>query len=175
LASQTKDVSNVVASAWANSTEVYTLDGTCATSGGDAEVITVNFTGDAFTIPGGATIDGIVLGFSQARTTDDFFDWGVQGTDGWSAYSGKSAGVGNCANVVASTKGDATELWGKTFTPAHVNSADFQVRCKHVKSGKTDTNYLDYWYVTVYYTESVAAGEWLQGNILPMVKGMEII
>lgn len=111
-----------------------------------------------FSIPTGATIDGIVVEFERAvsspnRATDSairIVKGGVIGS------TNRSAGAGWPGSDTYASFGGASDLWGETWTPADINASDFGVVLSATcpgDGGGTPVAQVDHIRITVYYSE----------------------
>jgi hypothetical protein len=104
-----------------------------------------------FSIPDGATIDGILVEIED-RTTSAGLENEIKivKADGSIGAINKSTGVllptGTEAYV---SYGSSSDLWGETWTPADINDADFGAVFSFIGIG---TIYVDHIRITVYYT-----------------------
>ena len=111
-----------------------------------------------FTIPAGATIDGIVVEIEKSdNNIGSAVDNRVQLLDAAGALVGsnKADTATNWPNsLTITTYGGTTDKWAASPTPTMVNDVDFGV----VMSGKATSNntdiFVDFIRMTVYYTES---------------------
>lgn len=109
------------------------------------------------------TINGIeVTVHSGANDSDDYLT--VELTDSIAGVVTQNTvalgtGYSICANCNDKTVGDSTDLWGGTWTPAHIKSSSFQLRLRAKAAGKSGGGWMaDNVSVTVYYTPA-ADGE----------------
>lgn len=159
MPSQSKYVQRNLDNNWtdpANATGAH--DGNCATSATSLQTERYDFFGDLFTIPVGSIFDGIEVVVHRSTDDDDLYQIDIQdSTPAWvTSPTAETAGpLSGCASAADETLGGAALDWGGTWTVAHVNSTDFQVRLTQVKSAKQDITYVDYIYVTVHYSAGV--------------------
>lgn len=161
--------SNVViagsTSTWTNPGNVQTSDNTYASnttslsSNGDYTDY-IQVTNFGFSIPLTASIDGIVVEVERWNTgTKNVKDSKVKIVEG-SVIGGtdKSAG-GNWAMSDPNTYvtyGNATDLWGNTWTPADINGSGFGIAISAARSGGGGASAdprIDNIRITVYYTD----------------------
>ena len=157
MASQSKYIQQEHGSgAWANPTEMDgPPDNVCGSLNNDGAYSEFDFTGDLFTLPVGAVVDGIeVIVDMAAGDSDDDVGIQLEDTITWVAekITDNTAGTACANSVAAPTLGGPTDVWGGTWTRAHINSTSFRVRVLHEKNGKQDTVYCDSVQVIVYYT-----------------------
>ena len=114
--------------------------------------------GYGFVIPGGATIDGIVVTFksygannSNISLTARLLKAGVAG--------GTSYSQGQTTTATVYTLGSAVNLWGNTLAASDINASGFGVEIYASNSSGTLTlsAYLQNVQITVYYTTSSGA------------------
>jgi len=128
--------------------------GSC-TSGGYSNYLKSQ--GHGFSIPTGATIDGIEVRIDRQAGGTRHTDRLVQVTngDGSGGYSATNlANATDWSNTGVYTYGGPTELWGETWTPAKINSFLFGVAVavdvtSFFVATTADCDYID---VKVYYT-----------------------
>jgi hypothetical protein len=164
--------------AWNNPTLASASDdqyvglATALTASGGASPTTqlLRGSGFGFTIPSGATIDGIEIAVERkASNASRATDHTIQ------LAQGAVLGGTNLADLVTTypttdtvkTYGGATELWGRSWTPSDINASNFGVgiRARNVSGSNTVTPRIDYVTVTVYYTPSSAVGADLTGEV----------
>lgn len=146
--------------AWSNPTRVTASDASYATASLGAGQISnyLKATNFGFLIPGGSTINGIAV--TVGRLAGSFIiDSRVRIVKGGTVgATDKSNGSSWSSLPTAMTYGDATDLWGETWTPTDINASNFgfviSARDNHPKSGVTPS--VDYISITVTY--SVASG-----------------
>lgn len=112
------------------------------------------FTDFGFAIPGGSTIDGIVVKLSRkassssASTNDDEVKLIVGGTV--TGNDKAQAGAWGTTEQVI-TYGSDSDTWGLTPTAAQINASTFGVSIA-ANILHTDLAYINYVTITVYYT-----------------------
>lgn len=141
---------------WANATGALALGGSLPANDDDGE-----FQGyDNFgfpTIPANATITGIQVRVDP-RSTDPTgcsigvsLSWNDGGTS-WTTAKNQSL----TGSFAVRQLGNATDTWGRVWTPAELSDARFVVRVRDVDPGSgctdTATTELDFMTATVYYT-----------------------
>lgn len=111
-----------------------------------------------FSIPSGATIDGIEIKIERLCTGDHC-------TDGDRARIVKSGTIGSSNKIVTwpsteaiQTLGSSTDLWGETWTVDDINASTtgFVVAAKDVDGGENNIFSVDHITMTVYYTEGAS-------------------
>ncbi|MCK4554879.1 hypothetical protein KAU19_08065, partial [Candidatus Parcubacteria bacterium] len=107
-----------------------------------------------FSIPSGATIDGIQVQFERYPNAYGYvneYDLRVVKADGSKSLEDKSDGLW-AAPEAYYTYGSSTSLWSESWTPANINDVDFgAVVAVWVFAGGTAR--VDHIRITVYYTE----------------------
>lgn len=143
-------------SAWSNPSNAAAEDASNATAsvGGGVSTHYLKATNFGFSIPSGATIDGIVAEAKKAEvlSTDDIFDSRVRIVKGGTVGStDKSSGAEWPTALAYTTYGGAADLWGETWSHADVNASDFGfvIACTSTGAGSAQ---VDHMRITVYYT-----------------------
>jgi hypothetical protein len=143
--------------AWTNPSNALTADGSSATasplSGESTDWLQV--TGFGFSIPAGATVNGVVVEVKIGASATDAFDTtAVQLVTGGAAEGVTRSDSGNIPTTAAYVSvGGPTDLWGGTWTPAKVNAATFGAWVKtFADAGPPAVVSIDHVRVTVYYT-----------------------
>jgi hypothetical protein len=158
--------------AWANPNNVFVQDGVAASvaiTAAQFNSVYLNVTGYGFAIPANATITGIKVTAVVRGSTSDLSDFSVLIIKG-----GAVVGVDHSNNIIWSNSfanqvyGSSSDLWGVSWTPADINSANFGVAYSAANTNVsfTRTAYIDWLGITVYYTTPTAAGAplgWTQG------------
>ena len=150
-------------SGWSAPTETYSSNNTYCSiqfnSGGGVSGAQVN-TGYGFSIPSGATIDGIVVEIEKKASDNSIFlkitDLEVKLVKGGTAGgTNKALGTGWSTTESYITYGASNDLWGLSWTDSDINASNFGVHLK-VKGtvvGKAQVfAYVDHVTITVYYT-----------------------
>jgi hypothetical protein len=170
MSSQTGTVSSVsVTGSWTNASNIYTSNNTYAVSGSIASSGVTGFltcTGNGFSIPTGATIDGIEVtveaknqlsatGFQLRPQSGEARIWHAGAAIGSATPSGISTQTWTTNSDQTKTFGGSTNLWGATLTPAIVNDSTFGFRCRFFNfNGSSQTFSVDCISMTVHYTDS---------------------
>lgn len=122
-----------------------------------------------FSIPTGSIIKKIEV---KARTSLNIDDYGsasmdVSLTKNADDIAGSSKSMSTTTVVNTQTIGEASPLWGTTWTAAEINSSNFGVRVDVIGAPDDDLAFrLMYLYVKVYYQEEDTEGEnYLDANI----------
>ena len=153
---------------WTAPTNVAAYDNSYATAslGPAALSNPLYVSGFGFTLPGGATVNGIVVTLERKCSANNSCNFdAAAGAGVWlTKTAGVAAGAAksdanNWGNSDATvTFGANTDLWGLTWTADEINAAGFGALLKaYNSSGFTRTASLDYLAVTVYYTPGAAS------------------
>lgn len=114
--------------------------------------------GNVFSIPGGSTIDGVVVMSLLSQTTSSSFHDGLVKLILSGSAAGTSQGRGSSVfwptSEAIQTWGSGVNKWGNTLTPAIVNAADFGacIQGSNLSANKSVAS-VDYIQIRVYYTE----------------------
>lgn len=142
---------------WLNTGNVYTSDNVRATftlpSGVGNFTDYIQITGFGFSIPMGATIDGIVVEIERsdpnARTADNRIRI-VKG--GLIGAQEKSAGAGYITTDSYQAFGSSVDLWGETWTDADINSSNFGIAISARRTANgTISGRIDHVRIIVFY------------------------
>lgn len=168
MSSQTGTVSSTTGSSgWTNPNNIFTSNNVYAVSGSvSGSTGFINALGNGFSIPSGATIDGIQLtieaknqlsgnGFQLRPTTTDVSMWYAGASFNNAASSGISSQTWVSATESSKTFGSSTSLWApnSTLTPSIVNDSSFGFRMRFFNTnGSAQTFSVDLISITVYYT-----------------------
>jgi len=140
------------------------------TADDNADASTLNFDSDevnyhlrshsyGFTIPAGATIDGIEVQVEKLNS-------GGTASDNESRLAKAGAMVGADRSVggiwptarTVVTYGSPTDLWGTTWTPAEINAAGFGFSIQAAATNVSNV-FVDYHRIIVYYTNTTTIGD----------------
>lgn len=154
--------SSIGTTAWTNPGNATTDNGSAATVSaslfGTTSSQGLKATGFGFSIPTGATIDGIVVEWKRQETGSSGV---ITDTDsrivkgGTIGSTNKSSGTAWPTSAAYQSYGGASDLWGQTWTPADINSSGFGAAlAASVESGAFGavTASVDACRITVYYT-----------------------
>lgn len=146
--------------AWSNVNNAKVEDGAVASAfggpgGGGGIINQLNLSNFGFNIPALAVIDGIKL---EIKVDSD----GGSSDSGliYLNYNGGASSPGNTPNsgqnwfhagLAWNTYGGATSLWGRTWTPAEVNHANFGASISNRRNTSTGTSSVDSVRITVYW------------------------
>lgn len=151
--------------AWSNPTNITASDNSSAAAISTANETTnwLTATNFGFSIPTGATIEGIVFEFERnastltgARHVNDSLIQSIKsGTIGGSDRSDSVTDWPTATDVFYSY-GGASDLWGQTWTPADINASNFGVALSIsiTSDGAGVRGFVDSVRCTVYYSES---------------------
>lgn len=150
-------------STWGNPNNIKADDGSNATAGLDDEYIysyRLKATNFGFSLPAGATIDGILVEIERSASAATVIDcYRVQLLDAAGALVGDNkADVGTFWTTTPTIKefGGATDKWNATPTEAMVEDADFGVVLTFHNGISYSVAQVDFIRMTVYYTVAVA-------------------
>ncbi len=119
---------------WSNPNNVVADDTSYATtsllgaSGSDLSKY-LRATDYGFSIPSGATIDGIAVSIMRRADASSIVrDWGLMLLKGGTIVgSNRASDTAWTSSMAEFTYGGAADLWGTTWTPAQINASDFGV------------------------------------------------
>ena len=165
------DITGVGTATWANFTNIVTDDTSYASvTGGLSASTTTHYlrgTNYGFTIPAGATINGIqvTIGRMSTGTTAPFIrDNVVKLVKGGLISAGTNKALTttdwpSTTTITPVTYGGVTDLWGDSWTPAEINASNFGVvlSVSNVNTSRSRTPSVDYMQVTVTYTTDTTA------------------
>lgn len=158
MASETKNATTLeVAGAWATESNFTGAhDGACMTS--SVGLYSGEFSFDFSAVSG--TINGIEVLIHRAWNGNDNADIELyDSTSTWKVKLSATNAADGCAACTDETLGTPTDLWGGTWTAAHIKSSSFRIRVNGLVQGKSDVSWAaDHCTVTVYYT-AVSAEE----------------
>lgn len=156
--------------AWSNINNIKVEDAavsyTSFSSGGTVYSNYAKATGFGFSIPSGATIDGIQVDIKRkasiSNASYNASDNIVKMVKGGTVVGTNKAVAGNWSTTLAyTTYGGATDLWGESWTDTDINGSTFGavLSCKMFAIGKSyDSTYFDHIRITVYYTAGGGGG-----------------
>lgn len=149
---------------WSSPGNAAAEDGSYAniTMGGSASGDFLKATNFGFTIPTGATIDGIVLDVKKSNgATGGAKDKTIKLVKGGTFQGDDKADTATAWPSVGSfayvSYGGASDKWGLTWAYTDINASDFGAGISAVRSGGTtpaECARIDHIRITVYYTES---------------------
>jgi hypothetical protein len=120
---------------WTNGANAYDSDGVYATAATNG--LRQDYTGFAFNVAGGNTIQGIAVKLDASGTTatgtiDVSISW-----DGGSSYTTAKATPTLSGTDIVYTVGGNTDLWGRAWTPTEFSPANFRFRVTAEPTGNT--------------------------------------
>lgn len=155
--------------AWSNTGNAATSDDARAsateTMGGIVGTANLTVSGLGFSIPAGATIDGIevmIEGHSVGSATLPVIGAEISKDVAFASFI-SIALTGNAAAPgppdAFQTQGTPTDLWSQSWTPAEINASSFGARIQALDgdlfAAASSTYFVDHVEVTVYYTPAV--------------------
>ncbi|MBK9338507.1 MAG: PKD domain-containing protein [Lewinellaceae bacterium] len=158
------NVTGVGTVAWTNPGNIVSDNGSSATaSRGTDGTVTTNYlqgTNLGFTIPSGATINGIQVSMNRFASvssgSDNVQDNIVRLIKAGTVTGDNKAVAGNWATATGTvvSYGGASDLWGTTWTPAQINASNFgaALSANITRDNGIVTGSVDYISITVYYT-----------------------
>lgn len=168
----TPDGSGTVA--WSNLTNLSADDATYATAVFSPYDYTdvVDATAFGFAIPGGSTIDGIVVEVQgKVNTADDSGIYSIlllkAGTP-TGDNKGSSDPFVFTASDTTKTWGGAADLWGTTWTVSDINNSGFGLQFSAAANDYVGTVTVDFVRITVHYTAAGGGGSFIaRANVSP--------
>jgi len=144
---------------WVNPTNIYSSNNVYALAGLARREFTywLRATTFGFSIPDGATIDGIVAEFEKRATASQIGDHSVKivAAGFEQGDEKKIAGYWPTSDTYIS-HGGVADLWGLGWNPAAINASNFGVSITAINNGTyEEAVYIDHVRITVYYTEAV--------------------
>lgn len=151
------------ATAWTNPGNITADDTSYATAAVPTDYLIA--TGFGFSIPTGATIDGVTVRVDASETgagNSSYIPQLVSAATPTLIGSAKSAVTVNNTSQVTSTDGGSSDLWGATLTPAICNAAGFGVAIWSTDA--TNTLSIDFITVEVTYTLALTVADGAHGH-----------
>lgn len=145
---------------WVNPGNVYASDGQQASASSLSNTPNgtyyIKATGFGFTIPTGATIDGVTAAIEKASSRNNrVFDLSVKLVVGGVIGGTEKASASSWATSDTTVQyGGVADLWGLTPSDTDVNGTDFGIAVAAYSSDQEDAS-IDHITLTVEYTESV--------------------
>jgi hypothetical protein len=162
------DDSAVGTVAWANPDNAKVSDNVYAVLSGGTSSHYLKATNFGFSIPTGATINGILLEIQQRVVTSgdgaNPSQVRIVKADGSIGTTNKGSssmyGIWQSTTPAYWSFGSSTDLWGETWTPADINDVDFGsvLGVTSTSAPGLFSSEVDHIRITVYYTEAVASG-----------------
>lgn len=154
------DDSSIGTTAWTNPTNITASDDTYATGVVTFGVPThyLKATNFGFSIPSGATIDGIVVEWERKATTNrggGVLDNAVRIVKGGTIGStDKSSAAAWSTGESFISYGSSSDLWGESWTDADINGSTFGAVISAKTNSAGGTGFVDSCRITVYYTDA---------------------
>lgn len=133
------------------------------------ELTAANF---GFTVPTGATIDGLVVEIDRRCFAGSAQDNNVVVVHQFGVSSDKATATAWPATLAVASYGSAADVWGLTATPAMVNDPAFGVTLVALATAVNTDIAVDFIRMTVHYTPAGAAV--LTGTAVPSATEAEI-
>ena len=153
---------------WGSPTNIELADGTSATNNLPNASISIQIsddlmgTGFGFSIPAGATINGILLQINarQSAVAGQVFENSIVLLKA-GVFVGIDKSVGAALNTALTVMnyGGSSDLWGTTWTPADINGAGFGAAASYQNQNMTNarTASVDFFEITVTFTPAATA------------------
>lgn len=146
--------STLSGNAWSNPGNAAASDNAYATASSNGTQY-LKATGFGFSIPTGATIDGIVVEWERKTSSSGVTDKAVRIVKAGAVGSTDKSAAGDWPTTdTFKSYGGSTDLWGETWTAADINSANFGAAIA-TQSTLVRTNSVDSVRITVYYTPQI--------------------
>jgi len=151
--------------AWSNPDNAKVSDNVYATATNIGPVTShyLKATNFGFSIPVGATINGILAEFERKTNSTPSVDSAIKivKSDGTIGTTNKSTGAGWSTTEAYVSFGGESDLWGETWTYTDINDTDFGVVLSLVidSGGNGPPGYVssvDHIRITVYYTSALS-------------------
>lgn len=142
---------------WTNVSNITADDGNNATanSAGSGTTHYLKATNFGFTIPSGATINGLVVDWKRHASSGTITDNRIRVIKG-GVIGATEEGSGSTWNTTEETDtfGGSAVLWGETWTTADINASNFGFAMSaNINANQARVNYVQ---ATVYYTEGAS-------------------
>lgn len=173
---------------WQNPTNIYTsnneyshvnVDGPYDEEEGEISHY-LRATSFGFTIPTGATIDGIKVEYERKSYEGFVEDDHIYIVKAGTEQGTNKAGVAYWSTTESYVSyGGTTDKWGLTWAASQINASNFgvSVNIRNSEEESSDTAYVDHIRITVYYTivginmKIKASGAWKGADALKIVVG----
>jgi len=150
--------------AWSNSDNAKASDGSYAITNGLVAANVTNYlkaTNFGFSIPSGATIDGIVVEIEKYAVSGNVKDSKLRivNSDGSIGTTDRADTVSNWPSSDSYISyGSSSDLWGETWLASDINDSDFGVALSAIGIDPDDgyTPHVDHIRITIYYTETAS-------------------
>lgn len=150
---------------WTTPTNVYSNNGARAYRGpmnSGEKTYYLKVTGFGFSIPSGATIDGIVVEYERNApfSSGSIKDYAVRIVKGGAiGATDRSTATAWPGSEAYESHGGASDLWGESWTDGDINASNFGVAISaQCTASSGDYAQIDHVRATVYYT-AAAAGQ----------------
>ena len=166
-------------SPWSNPTNIYTSNNVYASNNLDGDEVSywLRATNFGFTIPDGATIDGIVVEIERRCNEEYGADYSMKIVKTGTEQGTEHASLTEWPLVdTYKSYGSSSDKWGLTWTVNQINSHLFGASISAIYEDDPEfraTFYVDHIRITVYYTE--AAGTNMKINIGDVFKDADEI
>jgi hypothetical protein len=162
------DNSGTGSSAWSDTGNAASSNNSYASASGLKTTVSSHYLvaeGFGFSLPSGATVDGIVVEIERYRESGGFAGGVVDNRvriirNGTIGSTDKASGSSWPTSDGTATYGSSSDLWGETWSHSDINASNFGVAlsAKGTSSLNAGTGYVDHIKVTVHYTESGKSG-----------------
>jgi hypothetical protein len=162
------DDSGTGTTAWSNPGNVTTEDGVFATCtlGGLFSSHYLDATNFGFSIPAGATINGISVEWKRMSGSGDIHDNAVRIIKGGTVGATDKSVAGNWSTTLGyQSYGGSSDLWGQSWTASDINASNFGAALAATTNGG-DTASVDYCRITVTYTPAASTAGPLQSTLV---------
>lgn len=165
-------------SPWSNPTNIYTSNNVYASNGLDGDEVSywLRATDFGFTIPDGATIDGILVEIERRCNEEYGADYAMKIVKAGTEQGNDHASVTEWpASDTYKSYGSSSDKWGLSWTSDYINSHLFGASISAIYEEDPEfraTFYVDHIRITVYYTlaginmKIKAGGAWKDGDAL---------
>lgn len=165
--------SGVGSGAWSTPSNASASDNTRTSQTNNGQSNGLKATNFGFSIPVGATIDGIVAEIEHSANSsasggagNRIMDQTVRLVKGGSQAGSDYAKTGTInrwpvtASEAYATYGGATDLWGTTWTVSDINASNFgiEMTCVGNNQDGSEIGYVDHIRITIYYTVAASGG-----------------
>lgn len=153
------DDSAVGSTAWTNTGNITVSDGTTSSVLGASTSHYLKATNFGFTIPAGATINGILMEIRCNTNANVAFEAIIKLVKG-GVVSGNNKSASNALSGIIGYRsyGGSADLWGLAFASADINASNFGVVFQVSNGGKGSADaFVDHVRATVTYTGGASA------------------
>lgn len=165
-------------SPWSNPTNIYTSNNVYASNGLDGDEVSywLRATDFGFTIPDGATIDGIIVEIERRCNEEYGADYAMQIVKGGTEQGTDHASLTEWPlSDTYKSYGSSSDKWGLAWASSNINSSLFGASISVIYEDDPEfraTFYVDHIRITVYYTPAginmkiKASGAWKDADAL---------